>query len=167
MSKMVVSDEATKALPAGPRLAAATTFRAGKIDKTLAYAQTGNGSQDLSAPVELYLKYTNQTGAVTLDLTALTGPAGEAVNLAGIRSITVHNLATNAAHVLTVGAAASDPFLGPLGGTAPTIDVEPGAAVPFCNKPTGAPYSTTGATDLKLDFGANSFSAELVIRGNT
>jgi hypothetical protein len=89
----------------------------------------------------------------TLDLTSLIGPLGEAVNFAKIKAILIKAAAGNTNNVV-VGDAAADPFLGPLGGTTPTIAIPPGGEV-LLAAPVGG-WATSGATDLKVANSAGS-----------
>lgn len=98
------------------------------------------------------------SGNTTLDLTALAnGPLGGTINMAKVKAIHIRAVAANANNVV-VGAAAEDPFLGPLGGTAPTITIPPGGDL-LLSAPAGG-WSTSGATDLKL---ANSGSGTAAV----
>lgn len=101
---------------------------------------------------------------VTLDLTALTGGVGD-TSFAAIKSITFINHETaGGGKDVTVGAAASTPFTGPLGGTTPTIDVQAGTSLPWVN-PEAAGWACGTNKNLKLDPGANAITLSLVIAG--
>jgi hypothetical protein len=105
---------------------------------------------------------------VTLDLTSLTGTTTNtgAATFAKVKILSITNNETQGSgKTLTVGAAASNPFLGPLGGTAPTFAVEAGTTVTLYSVSTAA-WTTSSASNLKLDPGANSISTTTVIVGN-
>lgn len=167
MGKLSVTSIAENSVAIGSHLEAAKLYELGKIDSAVTWKQSGTGSGDYEATKQHYTKYTNVTGVQTLDLNALVTESGGTLNLATVREITISNQATNPAHVIIVGAAATTPFVGPFGGTTPTIKVEPGETKVIACKPLGSGgYPTTGANNLKLDFGANTFSAEVIIKGN-
>lgn len=166
MGKLSCSSKADESYPAGANLASAQTFNVGSVGDDLAFVLTGDGSTDLSAPAQCYVKFTNVTGAQTIDLNDLDRPGGGTFDLARVREITIQNLSTTATHVITVGAAGTTPFVGPFGGTTPTIKVEAGETKTIACKPYGTGYATAGANNLKLDFGANTFSAAVIIKGS-
>lgn len=99
------------------------------------------------------------SGNENLDLNALTDPVtGAAINFAKIKAILIRAAAANTNNVV-VGAAASNPFLGPLGGTAPTLTLKPGDSV-LLAAPKDGWSSANGASDqLKV---ANSGSGTAV-----
>lgn len=82
----------------------------------------------------------------SLDLNALTDPEGLTVNFAKIKAILIKAAAGNTNNVV-VGDGASTPFLGPLGGTTPTIAIPPGGFM-FLGAPVAGWASTTGVADL-------------------
>lgn len=96
---------------------------------------------------------------VTLDLTALTDGRGD-TSFSTIRGMGIYLLND---FPLIVGAAASDSFQGPLSASG-TYTIPAGREWVWCrDHDTG--YSTTGATDLKLDPGSNAVQAAIVIMG--
>lgn len=104
--------------------------------------------------------------AQTLDMTSL-GAAGAAragdTNFSAIHCINIKNLGTGT-NVITVGAAASNPFVGFFGGTTPTIKVMAGCEVSLRTQ-VAAGITTTSAVNLKLDPGADTFGATIAIGG--
>lgn len=89
-----------------------------------------------------------------LDLNALTDSLGRTINFAKVKALHIRAKATNVNNVV-VGAAGSNPFLGPLGGTTPTITLPPGGIL-LLVAPAAGWSSANGATDkLKV---ANSGS---------
>lgn len=88
--------------------------------------------------------------SATLDLnTALTDGLGNTVALAAIKVLRIRNTSTTVS--LTVGAAASTPFLGPMGGTAPTQTIPPGGELLWVNSTAGGWDCSSGVADnLKL-----------------
>ena len=145
------------------------------ISRSTRYTTSGDGSADADAPDQCARYFNGQTGAVTVDLNAMTNNNGDTVNFAGIREITLevsHLLADGSteaadAAVVIVGAAASTPFVGDWGGTAPTVKVQKGTAKVLHWKPYGTALATSGANNLKLDFGAFTLVAKLAVKGNT
>src|SRR5690606_16148921 len=129
-----------------------------------------NGSGDLSAPLQYRQQFTDATGVQALDLGSLTGPFGEAVDFTGVRLVAIHNQATDAAHVLTVAPSAANGFPGDLatdGGTEdPILTIQPGAVGIYACKPLGTPHDVSTDGKIDLDFGANSFDAEVIVLGN-
>ena len=93
-------------------------------------------------------------------LGSVTNNAGD-TSFATIYEVIVINLGT---HPVTLGAAASHPFLGPLGGTSPTFTVAAGAQVRWHN-PAG--WTVTGGSNdqLKCDPGSNAATLGIAIGG--
>lgn len=165
MGKQTCKSQAQETYAAGANLAGPLTFETGTVGGDVSFVLTGTGAADLEAPQQSYVALTGVTGAQTIDLTAVTRPGGSTFNFGHVREITIQNLSTTATNVLTVGAAGSTPFVGPFGGTTHTIKVEAGETKTIACKPYGTGYSTSGAANLKLDFGANTFGAGVVIKG--
>ena len=88
------------------------------------------------------------------------------INLVKVKAILVVNAATAAGEDLTIGANATTPFLGPLGGTTPTIKCEAGSPLLLVNYVDG--WSTSGANNLKIvNSGASSNTYKIVIAGTS
>lgn len=102
----------------------------------------------------------------TLDLTAVTDPAGGAVNFARVREVVVQNLG---AYPVTLGAAAATPWTGLLGTGTSTLIVPPGASVvigdPFSAGGTAGMLVGPTSKSLKIDPGANAGLINLVLVG--
>lgn len=99
--------------------------------------------------------------ADTHDLQAIVGPFGT-VNFTAIKELWIYNKG-NAD--LIVGNAAANPWLGPLGGTTPTITVPPGMCLPLLNH-TAAGWAVSGsAKNLKIDAASGTQAYELYIVG--
>lgn len=111
---------------------------------------------------------------VNVDLSTMTDPYGAAVNFAKVRGLMIVNFSTSA--VLTVGAAASNPWTALMGGTTPTFFVGPG----YLDATTGkvhpgyeikargdaAGFAVSGSSKvLKLDPGASTFDYFLALIG--
>ena len=169
---MKVSSEAKRSVAAGSTISRSTTLALGAIQVDPdPIVLTGDGSDDYSAPLQFYRKYTDATGVQTLNLGALTGPLGETVDFAGVREVIVRNLSADAADVLVVGPAAANGYAGDLaadpGGTdTPQMVVNAGAVKSYAAKPIGTPHDVTTNGTIELDFGANTFSAEVIVKGN-
>lgn len=133
---------------------------------------TGSGAVDL-----VYAKQLSLAGsATTLDLTSLTDLSGASISFARVRVLIVQNLATTAAYTLTLGAAASNQWTGFLGTATSTAVIQPnvGATSNYSSHVFLDLYSTGASTgayvdgthkSFKLDPGANTFSANVLILG--
>ena len=87
----------------------------------------------------------------TLDLSggALKDDLGAPANFAKVKAILIIASKTNVNN-LVVGAAASNPFVGPLGGTAPTITIPPGGFVMLAAPANGWNSPDGVADQLKI-----------------
>jgi hypothetical protein len=129
-------------------------------------ADHGTPREDIDLGVDLLLKsgiganqvdvvFSDQrtiaaSGNETLDLAgALANGIGGAAAFAKIKALLIRAAASNINNVV-VGAAASNPFLGPLGGTAPTLTLPPSGFV-LLAAPVNGWASADGASDsLKI-----------------
>lgn len=102
----------------------------------------------------------------TLNLTSsLTDPFGNTLNFARVKAILVAAASTNTDNVV-MGAAGSNPFLGPLGGTTPTVAVPPGGTMMVTAPPSG--WTVGSAVNLKFaSGGSTSIKYNLVIVGGS
>lgn len=102
----------------------------------------------------------------TLDLTALTGGTGAAA-FAKAKVLGVYsNDAANGGKDVIVGGGATNPFVGPLAGTAPTYTVKAGCAwVHFDRSTAGMTVDGTHKL-IKFDPGSNACSITVVFAGN-
>lgn len=102
--------------------------------------------------------------STTLDLTTLAAAATNtgAASFSNIKILAIYN--NDSTNTLTVGAAASTPFAGPLGGTSPTITIQPGGCAMFVNKNADGWACSTNKS-LKIDPGPNNISATVVLAG--
>lgn len=102
------------------------------------------------------------------DLTALTAAATN-TGLGAFAKIKVlhvqNNEAADSGKDIIVGANATTPFVGPLGGTTPTITVKAGCSLLIYDLST-AGWTCSTAKFLKLDPGANNVSVTLTLAGN-
>lgn len=99
----------------------------------------------------------------TLDLTSLDGSYGD-TSFSKVFVLSVANLTSTSGYIVTVGAAASQAFTGPLGGTAPTIAVAPSMTQTLATTAT-AGWTTSSKNNLKLDPGANTVNVVVSIIG--
>lgn len=91
----------------------------------------------------------------TLDLHGvLTDDFGQTVNFTSIKAIVVKASAANTNNVV-IGAAGSNPFTGPFGGTTPTIAVPPGGRIVLTAPAAGWTVTDSSSDQLKV---ANSSS---------
>lgn len=113
-----------------------------------------------------------KNGAFTLSLTASTPVTTDLTNISGTATLsagdnsyaTVNQLifVNPGAQDVTVGAAASAPFLGPLGGTTPTFKV-PAGGTEVWNSPAG--WTTSSANNLKFDPGSANATLYVSVGG--
>jgi hypothetical protein len=104
----------------------------------------------------------------THDLDALTDPLGVAINFAKIKAIIIKAASGNTNSVI-VGAAASNQFLGPLGGSAHTLTIPPGGAIMLL-APISGWATANGSTDLlKIanSAGSTSVTYDIIIVGTS
>lgn len=121
------------------------------------------GTENWGAPKQGAVIKNATTGDTALDLTALATINSGTLNFGFMRFIIFHvpaKLSTGAdapaGCKLTIGAASSNPFLGQLGGTTPTITCEKGGFAIFCCRPFGAGLATTNP-NLKVAQGSDTF----------
>lgn len=140
------------ALSAAPDLGSAVAKFTGIADVDLASGVADNQADKVySDRIQIAA-----SGDTTLDLSALIDPMGVDLAFAKVKAILVKAAAGNTNNVV-IGAAGSNPFLGPLGGTTPTISVPPGG-VAMLTAPKGG-WTVSTAVNLKL---ANSSSGSVV-----
>ncbi len=174
MSNTVVQSRAVRNRAVSSRFDATAPVTMVAISRTVRFVSTGDGTGDLSAPEEIAINYISQTGAVTVNLNSLTDDEGDTINLTGVREITLEVSEKNNAGaevddaaVVIVGNAASAPFVGDWSAGTVTVKVQKGSCKVLHIKPYGAPLPTSGANNLKLDFGSYTLNAKLIIKGKT
>ena len=102
----------------------------------------------------------------TLDIYGgLTDGLGTTLNFATVRALIVHNRSSTAGHVLTIGNAASNQFASFLGAANETVIVRPGGTIVLLAPRDGYTVVQSSADLLKLDPGANTFDADVIIVG--
>lgn len=103
--------------------------------------------------------------AVNIDLTAVTNIDGT-TGFSYVRALLIFNDATTTLYTLTTGAG-SNPFAPYLGGTSPTIAIDPGGAF-VAIKALGTHGYTVDSTHktLQLDPGSNTVPYRVVVVGN-
>lgn len=124
----------------------------------------GTGSKQIDKIAYQALSF---TGAVqTIDLSTIVCTDGSA-GFSKVRFVRIYNDATNAAHTLVVGNAASNPLAPWFSATTVTETVEPNGCFTK-DKPLGTTGWTVDSTNknLKLDPGANTFTGRLFVGGN-
>lgn len=124
-----------------------------RVDATVADG-TDAGENDIVYHAVLSLA----TGAnTTLDLTGgtLEDPLGNALIFVDVTQVRVAATAANTT-TLTIGAAASEPFLMGLGGTAPTMALLPGQVLDWSNRSTGWPVTVDTNDKLKITNGSGA-----------
>jgi len=147
-------------LGAAPDLGSAVAKFAGLADVDLA---SGTGDWQASKA------YVNSveiaaSGDTTLDLSALTDPLGADLSLTKVKAIIVKAAAGNTNNVV-MGAAGSNPFLGPLGGTAPTVTIPPGGVAMLTAPKAGWTVSTAVNLKFANSAGGSAVNFDLVIVG--
>lgn len=122
-----------------------------------------DGSSDNQGDVIIFKRASATASADTYDLTGgLTDIYGNAVTLAKIREIWIHNLSSTSGQLLTIGGLIMAALLG---GTTETAIVHPGGDWMQAAPVDG--YTVTGTTQdtLTVDPGANTISYDLRILG--
>lgn len=145
-------------------------------------------TQTLPASISLTTQYTNGTGAgaidliyarqialaagtpQTLDLTSLADLSGATVSFARVRELVIQVVTTTSSYLVTVGAAAANPW-DPFWGTTGTDTVFAGS-IRYFTDPTsigsGVGAVTSGTSkNLKLDPGSHNVTLNLLIAGCT
>jgi hypothetical protein len=122
----------------------------------------GTSAQQLSVKYAASISLTAATPQ-TLDLENLTGGTG-AATFTKLKVFAIYN--TDTTDSLIVGAAAANPFLGPLAGTAPTYTIKAGCAWICYDRSTAGMTVNATNSDLKLDPGANAVTCVVVFAGN-
>jgi hypothetical protein len=137
------------------------------VSETPAYTYS-NGTA-LSSTDLLHSRIYSLTASTpqTIDLTALLDPWGGAVNFARVRSILLRNTGSSS---ITVGAAATNAWVGPLGTTTSTLII-PGGAIACFEDPSslGTAGWVVGATSksIKLDPGTSNGTLEVILAGGS
>lgn len=101
-----------------------------------------------------------------IDLTAVVNVDGT-TGFATVRAIFIFNDSTTDAHTLTTGAG-TNPFKTYLGGTSPTLAIDPGGVFMLL-KPLGAAgHTVTNSSNdiIRLDPGANTVPYRIIVVGN-
>ncbi len=132
--------------------------------EAFSYLLMGNAASTKKFAARLALAGTPQT----LDLTSLAAAGavrdGTSTNFSVAHTLMYWNLGSGT-KTLTVGAAGSNPFTGPLGGSSPTIAVSAGMLVVLQN-PLAAGWAIDGTHKaLKFDPGADTFDAIFALAG--
>ena len=140
-----------------------------QISQTITFTNgTGSNQGNL-----LYYNQRTVTGAAeTIDLTTLTDVYGTTLSWAKVKAIILINTATTAGYILTVGAAASNAWVGgstanagPLVDTTDKVVIGSGGVMYFSSPVDG--FSVSGTSkNLKVDPGANTITYTLAILGN-
>lgn len=126
--------------------------------KTLPFVTGAGANQaDLYYPLAINIAASSST---TLDLSgAIVGALGETVVFVRVKAILLAADATNTNSII-LGAAGSAPFLGPLGGTTPTITVPPGG-IALLGRQDATGWTVTNSSNDQLKL-ANSSSGTAV-----
>lgn len=125
------------------------------IDKLVSYV-TGSGAGGADGYFAAAINIA-ASGSQTWDLTSQTDPLGQALDFVRVKAVIVLADAANTNDIVLEGGA-STPYLGPLGGTTPTLNVRPGGMALYMD-PGATGYLTSGSNNLKL---ANSSSGSAV-----
>lgn len=119
----------------------------------------GTGDGQANAIFESKGRSISASSNETHDLSGgLTDPLGAAVAFTAVKAIEIRAADTNTNNVV-IGAAGSNPFLGPLGGTSPTIAIPPGGRLMLIAPHTGWAVTNSSNDSLKV---ANSGSGSAV-----
>lgn len=150
-------------------LQALTTTVTGSAQESLTYG-TGSGQVNLIVAQDRTLAASTSE---TLDLYGSTTPLADIFGASAlfrhIKYIAIYIVSGGDVNGLAIGNAASNPFLGPLGGTTPTILVYPGGPGFQIGEPTAgwAVSSTAGQLKIANESSAASVTYRLVIGGTS
>lgn len=133
-----------------------TVRASARLDASLVM-QSGSGSEQANK-VFSDQRTISASSNETLDLTSLTDPLGAAISFTAVKAILIVADEDNTNDVV-VGDA-TNPFLGPLGGTNPTETLKPGASLMWLNPDSGWSVSNGVNDGLKV---ANSSSGSSVV----
>lgn len=146
-----------------------TTTATGSAQEALAFG-TASGQVNLIVAQDRTLA---ASSSETLDLYGSTTPLADIFGANAlfrhIKYIAIYIVSGGDVNGLSIGGAASNPFLGPLGGTTPTLLVYPNGPGFQVGEPTAGWAVTTSAGQLKLANESSSVSVtyRLVIGGTT
>lgn|SRR5262245_8452080 len=126
---------------------------------------TGNGQADLLFSDQ---RSVNASTNDDLDLAGvLLDPFGTVLTFVKIVALVVASLSTNTQN-FTVGPAAANGFTGPLAGTTPSVQLQPGGAYVACAPNTGWTVTAGTGDILRIANGAgSSISYKILILGRT
>lgn len=107
------------------------------------------------------------SGTVTYTLSALTDDLGRTVALARVRFVLLQITTKTANDALTIGNAATHPWLAPFGGTTPTITVRDLWLI-VDNSPAGLVVTSSSSDQLLItNSGSSSITFNIYIAGNS
>lgn len=153
-----------------PELASDIDHGTTKASLTLEHALTlanGTGSSQADRVFSDQRTLT-ASASETLDLTSLTDPSGASISFAKVKAIMIKAASGNTNSVV-VGNAASNPFVGPLGGTTPTITIPPGGSVMLLAPVSGWSVANGSTDNLKIanSAGSTSVTYDIMIIGTS
>lgn len=152
------------------QLAGASDHGAPQSDERLDYSKSlANGTGASQADKVFSDRRTLAASAnETLDLTNLQDPLGAALTFAKVKAIMIVAALTNANDVV-IGAAAANPFLGPLGGTGPIATLKPGGIYFVANPVNGWAVTDSSNDNLKIanSAGGSGVDYDIVIIGTS
>jgi hypothetical protein len=136
------------------------------IQPAIAFA-SGSGYSEGDAVYEQALNIAGNT-TQALDLSSLTDPLGQALTLARVKAIVITGDATNAADI-TIGAAASNGFIGPFDAASGKVHTQAGGMTILAT-PQAAGWPVTASTAHLVSLGnptvGNAVTGKLVIIGS-
>jgi hypothetical protein len=150
-------------------LQALTTTVTGSAQESLTYG-TGNGQVNLIVAQDRTLA---ASSSETLDLYGSTTPLadifGSNALFRHLKYLAIYIVSGGDVTGLAIGGASSDPFLGPLSGTTPTVLIYPNGPGFQLGEPTAGWAVTTSAGQLKIANQSSSVSVtyRLVLGGTT
>jgi hypothetical protein len=103
---------------------------------------------------------------VTYTLSALTDGLGRSVPLTKVHAIVIAHLGTTDAQPLTVGGAASNPWVAPFADVSDKLKIAAGGVLALAGPlATGYAVASGSSDQLKLDPGANTIPFKILIMG--
>jgi hypothetical protein len=144
-----------------------STSSAIKLPDSYTPVSFANGTGAKQVTVKWSDTRTYSATPTTLDLTTLAAASTNtgAAAFSSIKLVQITNNSTTAGYDVIIGAAAATAFTGFLGGTTPTITLQPGASILIFST-TAAGWACGTNKSLKIDPGVNNVNVSITLVGN-